>query len=361
MNSVTELWVNRADFRDTKIVEFERRPLEPGEVRVRIDSFGLTSNNVSYAAAGDMIGYWKFFPADTGWGKVPVWGMADVVESRCEGVPVGERLWGFFPMATETVLTPGSVKPETFMDQTLHRRDLPALYNQYRRTSGEPDEMKHREVERCLLSPLFGTSFCLYDYLVDNDMFGAEQVLVGSVSSKTGFGLAQLIKSRGPDTIRVVGLTSPGHVGFVSALGCCDAIIAYGSEADVDASKKSAYVDMSGNSALTATLHTHLRENMVVSCMVGATHWDKRGAVGPLPGATPTFFFAPAHIAKRNQDWGPGVFAEKANAASFELAGMVSGQIRVERITGAQAAAEIWKDMLDNKVSPTRGIMVSLC
>ncbi len=360
MAQVTQLWVNRGNLRETKIVQSGRRPLAPGEIRVRIDKFALTSNNVSYAVSGDMIGYWKFYPADAPWGSVPVWGMADVIESRSGEIADGERLWGFFPMDSETVLSPGAVKPATFMDQTPHRRDLPALYNQYRRIAGEPEEMKAREDERCLLFPLFGTSFALFDYLLDNDFFGAQQVLIGSVSSKTGLGLAQLLKSEGPEGLRVVGLTSAGNLDFLTLLGCCDQIVTYGNETQIDADKKAAYVDMSGNTALTHTLHHRLGENMVESCMVGATHWDQAGKIDSLPGAKPAFFFAPGHIAKRNKDWGPGVFTEKASEASLKLAQMVSDQVAIERIDGADAAASVWKDMLDNKVSPNRGIMVSI-
>ncbi|MEO0466451.1 MAG: DUF2855 family protein [Pseudomonadota bacterium] len=360
MDATTELWVNRSNYRDTKIVTSDAVPLADGEIRVHIDKFGLTSNNVSYAVGGDFIGYWKFYLAEEGWGKVPVWGMADVVESNCVDVPVGERIWGFFPMASHAALTPGKVVAASFMDHTPHRRELPSLYNQYLRTSGEAEAMRSREDERCLLFPLFGTSFCLFDYLLDNEFFGAEQVLIGSVSSKTGFGLAQLLKEDGPASVSVVGLTSPGNVDFVNALGCCDQVVTYGNEGQVDAGKKAAYVDMSGNASLTRTLHTHLGENMVESCMVGATHWEAGGASGDLPGATPQFFFAPSQISKRNKEWGPGVFTQKASEASLKLAQLVSDQITVERIQGAEAASEIWKAMLENQVSPKRGIMVSI-
>ena len=208
MGSVTEVWVNRDDYRDTKIVEAEERTLEEGGVRVAIDKFGLTSNNVSYAVSGDMIGYWKYYPADAPWGKVPVWGMGEVVESKSASITVGERLYGFFPMASETTLTVGKAHADTFMDATPHRQDLPALYNQYRRTQGEPEFLKSLEDERCLLFPLFITSFVLYDYLVDNDFFGAEQVIIGSVSSKTGFGLADLLKQDGRKKVCLL-YTSP--------------------------------------------------------------------------------------------------------------------------------------------------------
>ncbi|MBC7103757.1 MAG: DUF2855 family protein [Parvibaculum sp.] len=41
---------------------------------VEIEKFALSANNITYAVAGDMLNYWSFFPAEEGWGKIPVWG-----------------------------------------------------------------------------------------------------------------------------------------------------------------------------------------------------------------------------------------------------------------------------------------------
>ena len=358
MATVTEIWVNRENYRETKIVEASTQSLADNQIRVRLEKFGLTSNNVSYAVSGDMIGYWKYYPAEDLWGRVPVWGIGEVIESGSDEIAVGERLYGFFPMASEVVLTPGNVKPGGFMDVTPHRLELPALYNQYRRTQADPEFLQQMEAERCLLFPLFVTSFVLYDYLVDNDYFGADQVIIGSVSSKTGFGLAELIKQDGAN--RVIGMTSAGNLSFVKSLNCCDQAFVYGNESDIDTSLRTAYVDMSGNAQLTEALHNLLGDNMVESCMVGATHWEKGGRAKDLPGAKPTFFFAPGQIAKRDAEWGPGVLWEKGSAAGAEIAKKISDKMSVELISGAEAASDIWKAMLDNQVSPSRGLLVSI-
>lgn len=360
-DTTTEFWIKRTDFRETKIMETQTLPLEDDQIRVRIDKMGLTANNVSYAVSGDMIGYWKFFPAEGDWGKVPGWAMADVVESNSDAIAVGERLWGFFPMASDVVLTPGKVADDLFMDATPHRKELPALYNQYRRVQGEPKLMQSMEDERCVLFPLFMTSFIIYDYLIDNDFFGAEKVIIGSVSSKTGFGLARLLKEDSEVSPRVVGITSPGNVAFLQNLGCCDQIATYGNEAEIDAGIPSAYVDMSGNSPLTERVHHHIGENIVASEVVGGTHWEaERKLLDDLPGATPKFFFTPAQAAKRNDDWGPGVLNAKAGAASAETAKAVSDQISFDRVEGASAVQSVWLDLLDNKISPNRGLLISI-
>ena len=361
MTKVTELWVTRDDLRRTKIFESEQSPLEDGQIRVALDKMGLTANNVSYAVSGEAIGYWKYFPAEGEWGKVPGWAMADVVESRSDAIVQGERLYGFFPMASEVVLQPGHVADDFFVDETPHRAELPALYNQYRRTKGEPEFLQRLEDERCLLFPLFVTSYVLYDYLIDNDFFGAQQIIIGSVSSKTGFGLAHLLKNDPKVSQKVVGLTSGGNIEFVESLGCCDQIVTYGGEEAIDANLLTAWIDMSGDGPLTNELHYMFGENMVESCIVGATHWEsQRRREKDLPGAKPTFFFAPGHIAKRDAEWGRGEIWRRGSEAGAEIAKSISDQITVEAISGSDDVARIWCDMLDNKVSPSRGIMISL-
>ncbi|WP_416831513.1 MAG: DUF2855 family protein [Erythrobacter sp.] len=361
MATKTELWVARDELRRTKVVKSEQQPLEDGQIRVVIDKMGLTANNVSYAVSGEAIGYWKYFPATGEWGKVPGWAMADVVESRSDAIAEGERLYGFFPMASEVILKPGHVADDFFIDASEHRAELPSLYNQYRRTKGEPEILQKLEDERCLLFPLFVTSFVLYDYLIDNDFFGAQQIIIGSVSSKTGFGLAHLLKNDPNLAQKIVGLTSSGNVPFVESLNCCDQIVTYGSEDAIDASLPAAWIDMSGDGPLTGKLHHLIGENMVESCIVGATHWEaERKRDKDLPGAKPKFFFAPGHIAKRDAEWGHGEIWRRGSEAGVAIARSISDQIAAEAISGSDDVARIWCDMLDNRVSPSRGIMISL-
>lgn len=357
---ITELWVNRAQLRETKIVRYEAPQLAEGEVRLAIDKFALTANNISYAITGESIGYWGYFPAENEWGKVPAWGFADVVESRCAELPVGERLWGFLPMASHLTLLPGKVTAANFMDFAPHREKLPRLYNQYHRTGNDPAFMKAMEDERCLLFPLFATSYIVYDYLVDNDMYGCEQVVIASVSSKTAFGLAYLIHHDKKLSQRVIGLTSPGNVGFVKGLGLCDQLVTYDAIKAIDASKRTAFVDMSGNSNVVREVHEHIRDNLIESCLVGATHWEVDRKNGVLPGAKPTFFFAPSRFAKRDKDWGVGAVLMKAFAASAQIANSVKRQLEVVHLSGAETVKDQYLAMINNTVPPSTGLMLSI-
>ena len=357
---ITQAQVRRSAFTEAQIVSIDRPEVADGEILVAIDKFALTANNVSYALSGDMIGYWKFFPVAEPWGIVPVWGFADVVDSKASGIAVGERIWGFLPMASHLVMRPAAVTERAFTDGAAHRADLPAIYNSYQRTSGDPAALTAMEDARCLLFPLFSTSYVLYDYLVDNAFFGARQVLVGSASSKTGLGLTNLLSRHGDGRPRVVGLTSPGNVGFVDGLSTCDEVVTYGAISEMDPSIPTAFVDMSGDGDAVTAIHARFGANLKLSCAVGATHWSA-GRYRPGQATTPhTFFFAPAQFAKRDVDWGPGEIMRRAQAEAARMADELKGTLQIRHERGSDKVLAAWRGLASNTIAPNVAIMGSL-
>ncbi|MDQ3270635.1 MAG: DUF2855 family protein, partial [Pseudomonadota bacterium] len=93
--STTTLLVRKTHLAETRLHVAEASPLADGEIRVHVDSFALTSNNITYAAFGDAMNYWQFFPtSEDDWGIIPVWGFGTVVQSLHPGVAVGEKIYG---------------------------------------------------------------------------------------------------------------------------------------------------------------------------------------------------------------------------------------------------------------------------
>ncbi|MDA0631355.1 MAG: DUF2855 family protein, partial [Proteobacteria bacterium] len=182
----TAVWINRGDYRQTRVVKTEVEPLADGQARVEVEKFALTANNVTYAASGDLFGYWRFYPTgEDPWGAVTVWGIARVLESATDSIVEGERIYGFFPMSRYVTLDPGNVAEGGFDDVAAHRQSLPALYNHYARLGTNSSEVVSLEDARCLYFPLFITGFVIADLLSDNDWYGSRQILIGSASSKT--------------------------------------------------------------------------------------------------------------------------------------------------------------------------------
>jgi len=334
--------VNQTDITHTEIQTCSSAELTDGQARLRLESFALTANNVTYAASGFVLGYWAFFPSGVeGRGIVPVWGTGEVVESRADTLTTGTRLYGFFPMGEELVIAPHRDAAGTIRDTAQHRADLPAVYNRYvevRKTTPEEDHL------RALLQPLLATSFLLFDWLRDNDWFDAGQIIVGSASSKTGLGLCKFLAEPETRPYRIVGLTSEPNRAFVESLNACDQVVTY-DEIETLNDIPSVYVDMAGNAEVKSRLHHHLADNMKASSAVGTSHWDKFAKPQDLPGAKPKFFFAPEQIRKRRQDWGPGEIEKQISAAWKRIA----------------ADAETWLDMrIHNRFEDARDIYDTL-
>ena len=359
--------VDRKDLRRNRWVEVPSAPLASGQVRMRIDCFALTSNNVTYGAFGETMNYWNFFPTgDAATGCIPVWGFATVAESRADGVAEGERFYGYWPMADEVALGPVAVSSRGFVDAAPHRRDLHGVYNHYVRCSADPLYRADGEDLLALLRPLFMTSFLIDDFLADNGFYGARQVLVSSASSKTAYGLGFcMARRRGQaGAVASVGLTSPRNLAFTSRLGCYDSVAAYDDVDSLAADVSSIYVDMSGNAGLRATIHSHWQGRLAYSCSVGGTHWQDLGGSKGLPGPRPVLFFAPAQAKKRADDWGPAVLQSRLAEAWHGFIDVVgkagSPWLRVVTGRGREAVATTYLDLLDGKVPAEEGRILTV-
>lgn len=359
MPDAIDFVVNRADLRQCTV---ERHPvpdagsLRPGQVLVRIDLFAFTANNVTYGTVGEMIGYWRFFPAREGWGRIPVWGFGDVVASRNDAVPAGERLYGYFPMSTHVILDAGRVGPGGFTDVAPHRAELPPIYNQYTRSGADPQHSRAREPGVALFRPLFGTAFLLDDFLAEHDGFGARQLVLSSASSKTALGLAFLRYARGGGD--VVGLTSARNAAFVRGTGYYDRVVDYGAVAGLP-DVPSVFVDFAGDGTVLAAVHRRLGDRLRFSSRVGLTHWEETSTPADLPGPEPVFFFAPDQLQKRMQEWGPAEFQRRLGEATVRFVDSTRW-LRMVEGRGPAAVERVYRAMVDGAIDPAEGHILTL-
>ena len=360
MTQVTRVLVNRQAISESRLETATLRALADGEVLIKTGQFALTANNVTYAFAGDQIGYWNFFPADGDqWGIVPVWGFAEVVESRNSELAAGETFWGFLPMASHVVMQPERIRAGGFVDGALHRKPLPVIYNDYVRTTNDPPALAAFSDQRSLLFPLLTTSYLIGDYLQDNDCFAADQVIIGSASSKTGFGTAHYVRSLVSRPVARIGLTSSGNVDFVQSLDLCDQVLAYGDVTTLDPAVPSVFVDMSGDTNLRAAIHNHFGDALKASIGVGATHWDAPRNPEPLPGPEPSFFFAPSQIVKRNAEWGDGVLMRKAQEANVAFVAQLKDRLTISHQQGGDAINSAYQTMANGTTPPSQGLILA--
>ncbi len=359
------LLVNKTDFGDVSIVEYDEAELPEGQIRVDIGPFALTANNVTYMVTGDQIGYWSVFnpmayglTKDASQGRMPVWGYGRVRESKVPGIDAGEELYGFFPIAKSMDMQPGKLTAHGFTDIAAHRSGLHSLYSGYSFTKADPSYASYKDLQP-VLRPLFTTSFLIDDFLADEEFFGAEQVLLLSASSKTALGTAYCLKERGK--IPVVGLTSEGNKTFVEETEFYADVFTYDNITDMNPDLKTVIVDMSGNMGVIRTLEAHFEENLTYICRVGISHWQEAAKAPPKRTDTPTaFFFAPDRAKQRIADWGQAGFAKNLAARWMPFLAAAKDWLTLKTQVGVGPVLENYKDLLNGQSEPSKGYLFKL-
>jgi hypothetical protein len=283
---------------------------------------------------------------EAGWGRLPCWGFGEVIETRHAELTPGARVLGCFPMSSHLVVSPTRIGGAGFVDDAIHRRELPGAHSNYTHlpVTDETDEDLH-----LLLRPLYLTSFLLVDWLASEGYFGARAVVVSSASSKTASAAARLLR---PAKIRTLGLTSAAHVDFVRGLDVYDDVVTYDAITELPV-ERAIYVDFTGSAAIRRTVHTHYQENLVHSASVGLTQSHSMDlGVDDLPGPKPALFFAPERIAVRNNEWGQGGVNQRFDEVWHELAHWASTWLRIKHCHGIDAARSTYLDVLNGRVDP---------
>lgn len=356
----SQVHVRKGALSDTAIAVVDAPELAEGMARLAIESFSVTANNVTYAVAGDGFRYWDFFPAPEGLGIVPMWGHARVIESRHPEIAVGERVYGYLPMATHLDVLPGKISAGGFADMAAHRQPMSRVYNQYARLAADPEHDPAREGERMIFGPLFRTGFLIEYFARANAWFGASQLLLTSASSKTALGLASVARQNSPQ-IKRIGLTSPSNVSFVEATGLYDQVLAYDGLPTIPA-QQSMSVDFAGNAGLLGQIHKHLGDSLTYSCLVGATHIEARSTFGSgasgLTGPKPVLFFAPDHAVALFQELGTEEATRQIAAAWRGFLDAAAGTIAITRLAGLSEARRVFAEMVAGRVDPAQGIVI---
>ena len=327
--------------------------LEPGEVRLTLERFALTSNNISYALGGDFLDYWGFFPAEVGWGRLPAMGYGIVSESANPDIAVGGRYFGFFPVGNEHIVQ-AQTSSGGFIDVGTHREKHAMAYRAFDKVSDVEGENDNAML---IFRGLFMTSFLAEDFLREQNFFEATQVVITSASSKTSIALAHCLRTN--STMRVIGLTSDANVDFVNSTGEYHDVVTYSEISSLDPSIQTVIVDMAGNPEIVASVHTHFGESLKYSCSIGATHWDQTSHRVDTPGPKPQFFFAPSQISKRSKEWGRAELNIRLETALNTFIEGSKEWLRIEHSRGAGAVSETYSQLVAGKMPPEIGNILS--
>jgi hypothetical protein len=368
------LEIRKSSIGDAEVHEEPLVDLQDGQIRLRIDRFAVTANNVSYAGSGDMLGYWDFFPSSdpSTWGRVPAVGYAEIIESRNPDLPVGGRYHGWFPMA-ETVTFTATATRGGFRDDGDHRHAHAPIYRVYSQTDADlfHDDAPDGEDRHAVLRVLLLTGFLADEFFADSGgatadgappFFGAEQVVVLSASSKTAIGFSQRAAKR--DGLAVVGLTSAGNADFVRSLGFYDTVVTYDEIDDAENGVPlvdSVVIDMAGNPNVIAAVHQRLGDRVKYSMMIGKSHHDAvpTGPRGSLPGAAPQFFFAPTALDRLVEAWGAAEYRRRTAEATHEFIDGSRAWMSIDERRGPDGPASAWTSVYGGEIAPDVGVVAS--
>ena len=195
------------------------------------------------------------------------------------------------------------------------------------------------------------------DQFEDDQDYGAQQILIASASSKTAIGLAYALRARA-DRPETIGMTSPAHVAQVEALDLYDRVIGYDAVDGLDASKRSALVDLAGNGAVTRAVHERFGDALVCSMVVGKSHWDAADEGGALPGPQRMGFFAPGRSEKRISDWGGELFQKPDAQAWGVFMALAPDLTEIVLCKGGEGALQAYRDMVAGDSDPLQSLLV---
>ena len=358
---MTDFLVKKDDLRTCRIEESDEAPsIEPGEALLRVDTFGLTANNITYAVMGEAMSYWNFFPAADGWGRVPMWGFAEVERSEAEGVEPGTRLYGYLPPSSHLVVTAADAGERGFVDASPHRVSLPSAYHRYLASGTDPFYKADTEDVQMLLRPLFFTSFLIDDQLADDGL--VDRGPDPDLERLEQDGDRRRLHARPADGRRP-GRRSPPREAPSSSRGSTSTAALSPTTRSTRSRRARPPTSTSPATARSAAPSTSTSATSSPTAWPSAlTHWEELGAGGDgeLPGPTPTLFFAPDRVVKRSADWGQAGLETRVADAWHPFCEWIGGWLEVVHGEGFEAVQSAYLDVIEGQVEPKTAHVLKL-
>lgn len=377
---------------ETAVLEDELPPLQSGEIRLRVDKVGLSTNNVFYAQMGDapLLKFFSVYPlTHDGYVNVPAWGIATVIASNNSDFEAGERYRGFLHM-TNVVQMKARKTSDGFTAYGHGRDKLTKAYN------------KFVKIEDSASSPFFGDSpkanlamaaapsalsgFIIYELLKAKDFFRADSVIITSASAKISLAVAVFLQRerRAGNIKQLIGYTSRKNAEFVQSTDLYDEVMTYDQDLRSEEGLNHLMIDIAGDAALI----TRNKKALIKALAVGATHSKAKkstfAAFGPTAylkmGAdmmAPQFigqwvdkklnpkielFFAPTVMTKLIGLMGKATFNKKSDEALAEFAGAMidNGWMSIDRCENAESTQAAYTAIFEGNSSPSKAVVVSL-
>ena len=254
-----------------------RPPLGSSSLRFRSKILGLTTNNLTYARHGHLMGWYDIYPLPStvpapyndseAYAHIAAWGYAEILGSTVPGISAGRTIYGFLPISSrvEHVRVDHAEHNGKIMNNHMivldqHRQHVWTIYNRLQVCESLAELERGKGIDSLgwdsLMQGLFATSYNLSTYAfawnetnrthpsgkgewsaVDADLRDATIVILNA-SGKTGMSFAYNLRQNRPRDDQpksIIGVGSPASVDTITHSGLYDQAV-LNSEAEATAS-----------------------------------------------------------------------------------------------------------------------------
>jgi hypothetical protein len=262
--------LDKADYSKHHLVDVpntELAPLSPSSLRLQPKILGLTTNNLTYARLGHLMGWYDIYPLPPAtpepyndieaYGRIAAWGYAEIVESTVSEITPGQTVYGFHPISTgiETVRVEyaehgGKRIASQIIVLDEHRQHLWKVYNRYQVCAPLKELEQAKGVDSIgwdsLMQGLFATGYNLSTYVFawsdenrihpsgkgewtaqDADLRDATVVMLNA-SGKTAMSFAYCLRQNRPKEHQprtIIGVGSPVSIKTIEKSGLYDKVV----------------------------------------------------------------------------------------------------------------------------------------
>ncbi|KAH7378764.1 hypothetical protein BKA66DRAFT_466576 [Pyrenochaeta sp. MPI-SDFR-AT-0127] len=255
---------NYSKHRLVTLLDESRPALAASSLRIQPKILGLTTNNLTYARHGHLMGWYDIYPLPANtpapyndsetYGRIAAWGYAEIVESTVPGISPGNTVYGFLPISTgmeDVRIKFAEHDGQKISDEIIvldeHRQHLWKIYNRYHVCDSLSELERQEGLESLgwdsLMQGLFRTSYNLNIFgfawedgnrihpdgqsewsAADADLRDATIVILNA-SGKTGMSFAYTLRHNRPKEHQpreIIGVGSPASISIIASSGFFD-------------------------------------------------------------------------------------------------------------------------------------------
>ncbi len=358
-------------------------------VTLEVIKSGLTANNTFYIRLGDEapFNFFKCYPVDSkaelvkdktlpmdGYVHPPAWGLAKVLDSTVESIPVGSTYLGHLPIGTHVSFKSANVNNDGNM--VIERAEVDSAYNVFYKIDEDDALLTEAYGDVALVCwPGIITGFGCYFTLQKNNFYGANNLVITSASSKVALALAFYLKDSGR---RVIGYTSELNKKFCEETGLYSQVLSYDDLLDPD--EKYLFIDIIGSNQIYNKNKGCVTKLIAIGNTAGALGKDSTFGIFPfydnikfvltIMGAPrwTRSWMNPSHelylvldsLKELKAEWGLTKYNTLLKEHTHRFCASANNWLSVKKCDSEESIKKAFVDIVEGKVPPSEVIVLDV-